>query len=116
MDRIKRAEREIYQLQAEICKVLANPIRLEILHLIGPRDVTFSELLSALQISKSNLSQHLAVLRKSKIVMDRREGVHTFYRLTYPEIATACEAVQKVLARHLRATGKRAKILLRQVA
>ncbi|MFQ5827800.1 MAG: ArsR/SmtB family transcription factor [Candidatus Methylomirabilia bacterium] len=112
---MKRDDRQIYKLQAEVCKALANPVRLEILHLIGTGEVSFSELLSSLRISKTNLSQHLAVLRKSRIVTDRREGVHSFYRLTYPEIAVACQAVERVLAQHLREIGKQAKVLLRRV-
>jgi len=115
MPRMKAGDRRIYKLQAEICKALANPIRLEILHLLGNREVSFSELLSSLRISKPNLSQHLAVLRRSRIVTDRREGVNAFYRLTYPEIAAACQAVQQVLAQHLRDLGKQAKVLLRRV-
>jgi len=107
--------RRVYQMQAEICKVLANPIRLEILNLIGQQEVSFGDLLSALGISKTNLSQHLAVLRKSGVVMGRRKGVYTFFRLTYPEIETACQAVQKVLSKHLRETGKRAELLLGRV-
>ncbi|MFQ5947041.1 MAG: ArsR/SmtB family transcription factor [Anaerolineae bacterium] len=113
---MKRDDRQIYKLQAEVCKALANPVRLEILHLIGSREVSFSALVSSLRVSKTNLSQHLAVLRKSRIVTDRREGVHTFYRLTYPEIAVACQAVEQVLAQHLREIGKQAKVLLRRVS
>ena len=110
-----RDDRRIYKLQAEIIKALANPIRLEILHLISGREVSFSELLSSLRISKTNLSQQLAVLRRSRIVTDRREGVYAFYRLTYPEIETACQSVQKVLTKHLRETGRQAEVLLRRV-
>lgn len=112
---MSRVERRIYKLQAEICKALANPVRLEILHRIGDREVSFGDLVASLHISKPNLSQHLAVLRKSRIVTDRRDGVHTFYRLTYPEIALACQAVEQVLAQHLRETEKQAKVLLRRV-
>lgn len=115
MAKMTAGDRRIYKLQAEICKALANPIRLEILNLLGTHEVSFSELRAALRISKTNLSQHLAVLRKSRIVTDRREGVNTFYRLTYPEIAVACQAVQQVLAQHLREMGKEARTLLRRV-
>jgi len=111
----RKADRRVYQLQAEICKVLANPIRLEILNLIGDREVAYGELLSRLGISKTNLSQHLALLRQSGVLVDRREGVHSYYRLTFPEIEEACRAVQNIFAKRLRETGRQAKMLLRQV-
>lgn len=109
------ADRRVYQMQAEICKILANPIRLQILNLIGKREVSFPQLLSALGISKTNLSQHLALLRKGGVVVSRREGVHAYFSLTYPEIEDACHAVQNVLAKHLRETGKQAERILRRV-
>jgi len=109
-------DRRIFQLQAEICKGLAHPRRLEIIHRLGARELAFGDLRAALGVSKANLSQQLAVLRQCGIVSVRRNGVTTFYRLTYPEIATACAAVQKALTRHLRAVGRQAQALLRQVS
>lgn len=109
-----RPHRRIYALQAEICRALANPTRLQILHLLGTREMSFGELRTAVGVSKANLSQHLAVLRKSKVVTDRREGLRAFYRLTYPEIDAACQAVGRVLAKHLAETGKQAEMLLRE--
>lgn len=106
----------IYKLQAEICKALGNPVRLQILHLLGDREVPFAELLDSLDVSKTNLSQHLAVLRKNQIVKDRKEGLRTFYRLAYPEIGTACRAVGEVLAKHLLEVEKQTKVLLRGVS
>jgi ArsR family transcriptional regulator len=109
---ISRADRRIYTLQADILKALANPVRLEILHLLGGRELPFDELARSVQVSKTNLSQHLAVLRRSRIVRDRREGVNTFYRLTHPEIETACQAVGQILAQHLVEMGQQVRELL----
>jgi ArsR family transcriptional regulator len=110
-----RAERRIYKLQAEILKALANPVRLEVLHRLGSREVPFAELQLALGISKANLSQHLAVLRKARIVTDRRRGVNTLYKLAFPEIEQACQEVGQALAKHLSEVGEQAKVLLRRV-
>lgn len=107
-------ERRVYKIQAEILKALANPVRLEILHRLGSREVRFAELQLAMGISKTNLSQHLAVLRKARIVADRRQGVNTSYRLGFPEIEEACRTVGEALAMHLLEVGQEAKILLRR--
>ncbi len=109
-----KANRRIYKIQAEILKALANPVRLEILHLIGNGEVSFGKLLLALGIPKTNLSQHLAVLRKANIVTDRREGVNMFYRLSFPEIAEACNSVGEALAKHFIHVGEQARVLLRE--
>jgi len=109
-----KVNRRIYKIQAEILKALANPVRLEILHLIGSGEVPFGKLLLALGIPKTNLSQHLAVLRKAHIVTDRREGVNMLYRAAYPEIAEACHSVGEALANHFIDVGEQARVLLRQ--
>src|SRR6266508_2525262 len=95
-----KVNRRIYRIQAEILKALAHPVRLEILNLIGSSEMPFSKLLLALGIPKTNLSQHLAILRKAHIVTDRREGVNMIYRLAFPEIAEACHSVGEALTRH----------------
>jgi ArsR family transcriptional regulator len=106
------AEKRVYKMQAEILKALANPVRLEIIHRLGRREVPFGELQLALGITKANLSQHLTVLRKARIVADRRRGVNVFYRLAFPEIEDACEQVGHALAKHLLEVGQQARVLL----
>lgn len=109
------AELELYRMQAEIAKALANPLRLRILSRIGAGEVSYATLLAELRISKTNLSQHLAVLRKSGVLTVRREGVRVHYRLTYPEIKDLCQKMREVLAKHLSTAGRHARLLMRQV-
>jgi ArsR family transcriptional regulator len=101
-------------MQAEIAKVLANPVRLRILSIIGEREVAYGALLDDLGISKANLSQHLAILRKAGVVSARRDGAYGFYRLTFPEIKDLCAAMRELLARHLDEAGRRRRLLMRR--
>jgi ArsR family transcriptional regulator len=105
----------LYQMQAEMAKVLANPVRLRILDQIGARETAYGTLVARLGVSKTNLSQHLAILRKGGVVAARRDGIHVYYRLTYPEIKGLCSAMRGVLAKHLSETGRQAKLLMRRV-
>jgi len=107
----QRTEREVYQLQAEICKALANPIRLEILNVIGEQEIAFGELMAKLGISKPNLSQHLLIMRRAGIVLDRREGVYAYYRLAYPEVLQACRLLKALLQKRLKEIGQLALAL-----
>jgi ArsR family transcriptional regulator len=104
----------VYQMQAEIAKVLANPVRLRILDQIGTGELAYGTLLSGLGISKTNLSQHLAILRKGGILTVRREGVNVHYRLTHPEIKDLCSAMRDILAKNLKESGRQAKLLMRR--
>src|ERR1035437_4235640 len=90
---------EVYRLQADVLKTLANPRRLEIVHLLaeGPREV--GRLAEEMGISQPNVSQHLAVMRSAGVVEAERVGREVRYRLSDPEIICACETMRGVLVR-----------------
>jgi DNA-binding transcriptional ArsR family regulator len=92
---------EVYRLQVEVLKTLANVRRLEIIHLLadGPREV--SRLAEEMGISQPNVSQHLAVMRSAGVVEAERDGREVRYRLADPEIIEACETMRGVLTRRL---------------
>jgi len=88
---------KIYTLQADLCKALAHPLRLEVLDLLSKREHTVEELTKLTGAGQSNLSQHLAALRQQKLVVPRREGVNVYYGLSNPKIADACSLIRKLL-------------------
>jgi len=96
-----KTDRLIYQRQSQICKAFANPVRIQILEMLGQRPWYVSELLEELGISKPNLSQHLAVLRNSGVVSTSRVGKQMSCTLALPEVKTACELIRNVLRKKL---------------
>lgn len=97
-------ERKLNALQAQLCQVLTDPSRLELLHLIGNEERTVSELVEATGLRQANVSQHLAVLRQRNIVTTRRVGTTIYYALAYAEILEACAIVRRILLRQLEET------------
>jgi ArsR family transcriptional regulator, virulence genes transcriptional regulator len=87
----------IYNLQSEISKTLAHPIRLAILHTLRTGEKSVNELTDILGISQSNLSQHLALMRQKDILKTRKQGTCIFYSVTNPKINQACDIVREVL-------------------
>ncbi len=96
-------ERDLYELHASICHTLANPKRLEIIDQLRTRELSVTKLAQALDISQSNLSQHLALMRQRGILAARREGLNVFYALSSPKITQACDLMRQVLLEHLEA-------------
>jgi DNA-binding transcriptional ArsR family regulator len=90
-------DRSIYEMQAEICKTLTNPKRIEILNILKNEERTVTELVNALGASKANVSQHLAVMRHKGILTTRRDGVNIFYRVANPKVIDACALMKEVL-------------------
>lgn len=102
---------ELFTLQADICKTLADPTRLMILHALRDGERSVGEIVKLLELPQSNVSRHLAVLRERAIVLTRREGTTIFYRLVSVEIAQACDLVRKVLEGNLVRNGALAESL-----
>ncbi|MBI4949779.1 MAG: winged helix-turn-helix transcriptional regulator [Deltaproteobacteria bacterium] len=94
-------KREIFELQAEVCKTLANPKRLEIIAALKEGELSVGDLVDRLGITKANVSQHLAVLRQRKVVTTRRDGVNIYYRINNPKITEACALMKAVLMEQL---------------
>lgn len=71
--------------RAALLKSLAHPSRLLIIEMLerGPRCVT--ELAEAVGADKTTVSKHLAVLKRSGLVRDRKRGTFSDY-----ELACAC--------------------------
>lgn len=90
-------DRSIFEMQAEICKTLTNPKRIEILNVLKNEERTVTELVNALGASKANVSQHLAVMRHKGILTTRRDGVNIFYRVANPKVIEACSLMKEVL-------------------
>lgn len=66
---------------------LANDTRLRCLMLLqAHNELCVCELTHALGISQPHVSRHLALLRDSGLVIDRRAGLWVYYRLN-PDIA-----------------------------
>ncbi len=106
--------KQVFKLQAEICKVLANPRRLEVLYALKDGERSVAELVRLLGISKANLSQHLAVMRTTGIVNARREGVNIYYSVASDKITEACAIMRDVLMEKLEKDKDMLKMLRRK--
>lgn len=86
-----------YKLQAELCKALAHPVRLQVLDLISRQERTVDELAKMVGVAQPNLSTHLAALRHRRLVDARRDGMNVFYKASHPKVADACTLIQEIL-------------------
>ncbi len=84
---------------ARCLKVLAHPIRLMIIHLLGAGELSVQELEKAVGISQSSVSQHLGLLRDKEILESRRVGQQVFYRLRDPRLLQLTEITRELFCR-----------------
>jgi len=69
----------------QILKSFADDTRLRIINLLNGKELSVAELCEVLNKNQSNLSKHLARLRLTGIVGDRREGSNVYYCLLKPK-------------------------------
>jgi DNA-binding transcriptional ArsR family regulator len=70
---------------AQLLKLLANENRLLILcRLVLARELSVNDLVDAVGISQSALSQHLAKMREEGLLATRREAQTVYYRIADP--------------------------------
>jgi ArsR family transcriptional regulator len=91
------AEKQVLRMQSEICKTLSNPRRLEIMHELRDGEKTVGELCEATGLRQANVSQHLALMRHRKMVIERRAGNAVYYRIVDKRITKACDIMRDVL-------------------
>ncbi|MEU6497612.1 metalloregulator ArsR/SmtB family transcription factor [Streptomyces sp. NPDC046984] len=88
----------LYEAKAEFFRMLGHPVRIRVLELLqdGPKPVR--DLLIAIEVEPSNLSQQLAVLRRSGIVTATRTGSTVVYELAGGDVAELLAAARRILS------------------
>jgi DNA-binding transcriptional ArsR family regulator len=91
-------DKEFYRRHAQMCGAFAHPLRLELLQLLHERgECTVGDLAEATGVRMANLSQHLAVMRSTNMVVARKEGVSVYYRLSDSRIIQAFDLITEVM-------------------
>ncbi len=84
---------------AQFFKVLADEARLKMLWLLfNHRELCVCDIMAALDITQSKASRHLSTLRHADLVVDRKEGLWSYYALRPAEDALAREHLELLKA------------------
>lgn len=89
---------QVFSSAAELFSVLSTPIRLMLISALCNGEKNVSQLLTEIDATQPNLSQHLATLYRAGILGKRREGTQIFYNLRSQRAATLCRAVCNQIA------------------
>ena len=84
------------QRSAVVARALADPKRLCVLQCLGEGELSVRDLSHRVGCHVPNMSQHLAVLRNSGLVLTRRDGNVIYYRLADTRILEACRLLQTI--------------------
>ena len=105
--------KNIFKLQADICKIFSNDKRLEIINLLKDKEISNKEIMRETGLSKVSISQHMNVLKSKGVIVSRREGQQLFYSIANPKIIQACTLMREVLVEQYRAREREVSRLVK---
>ena len=88
----------VFELAAELFGILATPMRLRILSALCDGEKSVSQLLSEIETTQPNLSQHLNLLYRSGVLAKRKEGTQVIYRVQSDKAVSLCRTVCSQIA------------------
>lgn len=83
----------MFESVAELFGLLSTPVRLKIIGALCNGEKNVSQLLSEIDTTQPNMSQHLATLYRAGVLGKRRDSTQIYYRLQSERVATLCRAV-----------------------
>ncbi len=84
---------EVFDQAAELFRVMSAPMRLKIISSLCASEKNVTQLLTEIDTTQPNMSQHLNTLYKAGVLGKRRDGVQIFYRIVNDRAAQMCRAV-----------------------
>lgn len=98
---MKEKERRLFELQAEVLKALAHPIRLAIVQFLHQEEKCVCKIVDYVGTSQSNISKHLSLMKQAGILSDRKEGLSVYYRLNMPCTLNFFQCVRDIIETQL---------------
>jgi ArsR family transcriptional regulator len=83
--------------KAELFKSMGHPARIQLLEMLADGAVAVSQLRDSTGLEPSNLSQHLGVLRRQRLIVPSRRQGKLFYELASPEVNVLLAAARTLL-------------------
>jgi DNA-binding transcriptional ArsR family regulator len=83
----------VFELAAELFGILSTPMRLRILSALCDQEKSVSELLTEIDTTQPNLSQHLNLLYRAGVLAKRKEGTQVIYRVQSEKAVMLCRTV-----------------------
>ena len=99
---------KIFEIQAELCRAMGNPLRMEIVHLLRSRSLNVNDIASAVDQHQATVSRNLTVLRNAGILVTRRDGNNVLYQVANPKLVDVCDLMREVLMEQI---DERSKLL-----
>ena len=86
---------------AVVGKALSNGNRLELLEFLAQGERSVEDLATISGLTVANTSRHLQQLRQAGLILNRKEGLKVFYRISDDDVIELLNALRNVAGRHV---------------
>jgi len=86
---------------AVVGKALGNGNRLELLEFLAQGERSVEDLAKISGLTVANTSRHLQQLRQAGLILNRKEGLKVFYRISADDVIELLNALRNVAKRHV---------------
>ena len=86
---------------AVVGKALSNGNRLELLELLAQGERSVEDLATVSGLTVANTSRHLQQLRQAGLILNRKQGLKVFYRVSADDVIELLNALRNVAGRHV---------------
>ncbi|KLO22453.1 transcriptional regulator [Marinitoga sp. 1197] len=90
-----------YILISNIFKALSNPVRLKIIDIIHKKRCNVSKIIEELNLSQSNISQHLKVLEDAGLIKKTKKDNYVLCEIKYESILETIDNVDYIIEREI---------------
>lgn len=95
--------------RAKVLKALGHPMRILIVEALKKNDLCGRDLCALGAISQSNVSRHIAMLKRVGIISDHRINMRVMYRLETPSVLETFEPAAKAVRKDIQRRTERTK-------
>lgn len=100
----ERLSGEALEMLAERFKVFSEPMRLKLVYSLMDGERSVSELVRDTGGLQANVSKHLGMLLDAGVVGRRKQGLHTYYKITDESVYEICDLMCGSIQDRLAAT------------
>jgi len=92
---------KIMTIKADIFNALAHPLRLKILEKLRTGACCVCKMIPYVNGEQSNVSHHLAILRRANIVKSEKKGLEVWYEIVDPGVFELIDIASRLMIRDL---------------
>ena len=92
---------DLFNQFAVVGKALSNGNRLELLEFLAQGERSVEDLATVSGLNVANTSRHLQQLRQAGLILNRKEGLKVFYRVSGDDVIELLDALRNVAERHV---------------